>query len=64
MAWASTDRPDYFPSMYLDYQARRPLELDAMYAAPLREAAKVGYPMPKVEMLYQALCFLDERNRA
>lgn len=32
---ASTDRmPDYLPSMYHDHVQRRPLELEAIYAAP------------------------------
>jgi 2-dehydropantoate 2-reductase len=64
-AWAATDgKPDYTPSMLLDYTERRPLELDAIYAAPLEAAAAAGSPMKKVEMLYQSLCFLDERNRS
>lgn len=64
VAWAATDgKPDYTPSMLLDYTERRPLELDAIYAAPLDAAARAGQPMKKVEMLYQSLCFLDERNR-
>ena len=64
-AWAATDgKPDYTPSMMLDYTERRPLELGAIYAAPLAAAAAAGRPMRKVEMLYQSLRFLDERNRA
>lgn len=63
-AWAATDgKPDYTPSMLLDYTEQRQLELGAIYAAPLTAAAKAGKPMKKVEMLYQNLCFLDERNR-
>ncbi|MCY1282360.1 2-dehydropantoate 2-reductase [compost metagenome] len=63
-AWKATDvRTDYYPSMYLDYQARRPLEIEAIYAAPLRAVARAGGEMPKIEMLYQSLKFLDERNR-
>jgi len=64
VAWAATDgKPDFKPSMLLDYREQRPLELGAIYAAPLAAAARAGRPMPKVEMLYQTLCFLDERNR-
>ncbi|MBO3276956.1 putative 2-dehydropantoate 2-reductase [Pseudomonas schmalbachii] len=63
-AWAATDvKADYHPSMYLDFAAKRPLELEAIYAAPLAEVARVGFAMPKIEMLYQMLSFLDARNR-
>jgi 2-dehydropantoate 2-reductase len=64
VAWAATDgKPDYTPSMLLDFTGRRPLELDAIYAAPLAAAARAGKAMTKVDMLYQGLCFLDQRNR-
>ena len=36
---AATERmPDYWPSMYHDFRLQRPLELDAIYAAPLAAA--------------------------
>jgi len=54
--------PDYRPSMYQDYINHRPMELDAIYAAPLAAAAEAGCSMPKVEALYQALRFIDARN--
>ena len=64
-AWSVTSGgADYQPSMYLDYKAGRELELHAIYAAPLQAAREAGYRMVKIEMLYQALCFLDQRNRA
>ncbi|WP_339079339.1 putative 2-dehydropantoate 2-reductase [Pseudomonas sp. TMP9] len=60
---AATDRmPDYLPSMYHDFALKRPLELHAIYAAPLAAAAKVGCAMPRTEMLYQALRFLEQRQ--
>lgn len=55
--------PDYLPSMYLDFAQRRPMELAAIYEAPLAAAREAGCEMPKVEALYQALRFLDARNR-
>ncbi|WNF45254.1 putative 2-dehydropantoate 2-reductase [Pseudomonas sp. SG20056] len=59
---AATDRmPDYLPSMYHDFALQRPLELHAIYAAPLAAAAKTGCAMPRTEMLYQTLCFLEQR---
>lgn len=54
--------PDYRPSMYQDYINGRPMELDAIYAAPLAAAAEAGCSMPKVEALYQALRFIDAHN--
>jgi hypothetical protein len=33
------------------------------YAAPLAAGANAGFAMPKIEMLYQTLHFLDENNR-
>jgi 2-dehydropantoate 2-reductase len=61
---ASTDRmPDYLPSMYHDYVQRRPLELEAIYAAPLAAAEAAGCDLPRIRALYQALRFIDARNR-
>jgi 2-dehydropantoate 2-reductase len=60
---AATDRmPDYLPSMYHDFALQRPLELHAIYAAPLAAAAQAGCPMPRTEMLYQTLRFLEQRQ--
>ncbi|MBX9912864.1 MAG: putative 2-dehydropantoate 2-reductase [Pseudomonadaceae bacterium] len=61
---ATTDRmPDYLPSMYHDAVLRRPLELSAIYAAPLAAAALVGCQLPRIEALQQALAFIDSRNQ-
>ncbi|VXC64291.1 putative 2-dehydropantoate 2-reductase [Pseudomonas sp. 9Ag] len=58
-----TDKmPDYLPSMYHDHAQGRPMELDAIYAAPLAAAADAGFAMPKTEALYQALRFLSART--
>ncbi len=62
---AATERmPDYLPSMYHDFALQRPLELPALYEAPLAAAARAGCDMPKARALYQALRFLDARSRA
>jgi 2-dehydropantoate 2-reductase len=53
---------DYLPSMYLDSAQRRPMELDAMYGAPLNAAREAGCSMPKVQTLYHALRFIEARN--
>lgn len=55
--------PDYWPSMHHDHVHRRPLELQAIYAEPLARAQRAGCHLPKIEALYQALLFIDQRNR-
>lgn len=61
----STERMvPYAPSMKLDYLARRPLELEAIYAEPVRTAEVVGVSMARTEALWRQLTFLDQRNRA
>lgn len=54
--------PDYWPSMYHDYLDKRPLELAAIYGAPLAAARAAGCELPKIEALYQALSFIDRYN--
>jgi 2-dehydropantoate 2-reductase len=53
--------PDYLPSMYHDRFQRRPMELEAIYAAPLAAAAEVGVQMPRTQTLYHLLRFLEQR---
>jgi len=48
----------YAPSMKLDFDAGRPLELDAIYAAPIAAARAAGAPMRQVEALHHQLRFL------
>lgn len=62
MLKATERMQDYLPSMYHDYAHQRPLELHAIYAAPLAAAAAAGQSMPRIEALYQALQFMDQRN--
>lgn len=52
----------YFPSMKLDFDAGKPMELDAMYREPLKAAARHGQRLRLIEMLYEELCFLQEKN--
>lgn len=54
--------PDYWPSMYHDFQHKRPLELEAIYARPLAAAKAAGCELPRIEALYRALGFIDRRN--
>jgi 2-dehydropantoate 2-reductase len=53
----------YAPSMRLDYDAGRALEVDAIYAAPLAAAAAAGVELPRIEALWRELRFLDRTNR-
>ena len=49
----------YAPSMKLDFDHKRPMEIDAIYARTLAAAEKVGFAMPKVSMLKAQLEFLQ-----
>ena len=53
----------YKPSMKLDYEAGRPLELDAIYAAPLAAADAAGCEMPETQALLDELRRLDPATR-
>jgi 2-dehydropantoate 2-reductase len=52
----------YRTSMIIDYDEKRPMEVEAIFGNPLRAAKKAGVRMPLVEMLYQELKFMDEEN--
>jgi 2-dehydropantoate 2-reductase len=52
----------YKTSMKLDFDAGRPLELDAIYRAPIRAARHAGFEMRRAEVLYRQLRFLDHRS--
>ena len=53
-----TENMDHYrPSMMIDREEGRPLELEAIYGIPLKQAAAVGVSMPKVGMLYSLLDF-------
>ena len=49
----------YSPSMRLDYDFHRPMELEYLYSRPIAMAVQAGYVMPRLEMLMQELRFLD-----
>ena len=51
----------YATSMKLDFDFKRPLEIDAIYSAPLAAAEKAGFNMPKVRMLEQQLRLIQSR---
>jgi len=53
----------YRNSMKIDFDERRPLELEAIFGNPLRIAAAVGVNLPQISCFYQQLKFLDAKNR-
>ena len=50
----------YSPSMRLDYDFRRRMEIYYLYTRPLEIAREAGFRMPKLEMLEAELRFLEE----
>ena len=52
----------YSPSMKLDYEYHRPMEIDFLYTNAIKTAHSVGYAMPCLEMLEAQLRFIDSRN--
>ncbi len=54
----------YRTSMKIDFDLQRPLEIEAMFHAPLAIAASFGVELPKIKMLYQQLSFLNQQNLA
>ncbi|MEO1132034.1 MAG: putative 2-dehydropantoate 2-reductase [Cyanobacteria bacterium J06639_1] len=53
----------YKTSMKLDFDAGRPLEVEAIVGNPVRAAREAGVQVPQMEMLYSQLQFLDRRNQ-
>lgn len=49
----------YSPSMKLDFDFHRPMEVYYLYTRPIMEARKVGFDMPKLAMLEAELKFID-----
>lgn len=52
----------YRTSMKIDYDEKRPLEVETMFGNPLNFAQQRGANLQKITMLYQQLKFLDSRN--
>lgn len=54
----------YRTSMKIDYDEKRPMEVETMFRNPLSLARKNGIDLPQITMLYHQLKFIDEKNRA
>ena len=50
----------YDSSMRLDFLAGRPMEIDAIFGAPIRHAAAAGFEMPRVDTVRRQLQFLQQ----
>ena len=50
----------YSPSMKLDYDFHRPMEIHYIYSRPIELARAAGYRMPKLEMLEAELRFKEQ----
>jgi 2-dehydropantoate 2-reductase len=59
MIEATMKMKPYDTSMKLDYDAGRPLEVEAIFGTPLTLAQQSGLAVPHLETLYRQLKFLD-----
>ena len=60
MIYNTVHMTPYSPSMKLDFEFKRPMEIEYLYTRPIEEARKAGYGMEKLEMLEAELRFLEE----
>ena len=54
------DMTPYSPSMKLDYDIGRPMEVYYLYTRPIETARKAGFRMSKLEMLEAELKYLEK----
>ncbi len=52
----------YRTSMKIDFDERRPMEVEAIFGNPLRAAKKAGAKSPILETMYAQLKFIDAKN--
>ncbi len=53
---------DYSPSMKVDFERKKVMELEQIYLKPLAAANDNGFNMPLVTMLAQQLAFIEHHN--
>ncbi len=53
----------YSPSMKLDFDFHRQMEIEYLYTKPIAIAHEAGLRMPKLEMLEAELRFIEENNK-
>ena len=54
----------YKPSTLQDWDAGKPLEIEAIWGEPVRRAIAAGGQMPRTEMIYELLKALDQTRRS
>ena len=59
MIHTTDEMTPYSPSMKLDFDFHRPMEIHYLYTRPIEIARDAGFPMPKLEMLEAELRFLS-----
>jgi 2-dehydropantoate 2-reductase len=58
-----TDRMiPYSPSMKLDFDNQREMEIEAIYGVPMRRAEQKNVAVPLIKMMHAQLSFLDSRH--
>ena len=58
----TTDMALYSPSMKLDYDNHRPMEIEYIYSRPIQKALQSGFDMKKVAMLEKQLRFIQMKS--
>jgi len=59
---ATLEMIPYAPSMKLDYDNRRPMEIEYIYSRPIETAARAGFYMSKTAMLESQLRFIGDED--
>jgi len=62
MMQMTDDMVPYSPSMRLDWDFHRPMEIEYLYTRPLQLAREAGCPMPRLEMLEAELRFMQDNR--
>jgi 2-dehydropantoate 2-reductase len=53
----------YKTSMLLDFEGKRPMEIEAIVGEPLREAKRLGISAPFLEIIYNFLILVERANQ-
>lgn len=62
MIGETKDMIPYSPSMKLDYEYKRKMEIEYIYDRPIAKAHQIGFAMPRLEMLASELKFKENQR--